>query len=308
MSRPKVLCIGEAMIEMAPVEGGRYKRGFAGDTFNTAWHMAQVLGERGTAGFVSRVGNDAVSDDFVAELLADGLSVDGISRSPDQTMGLYLISLDGVERSFQYWRSASAARGLANDASRLAADLTGADVIHLSGITVAILPPKDRASLLSELKRARDRGALISFDPNVRPALWSGLDEVREVLPKFFTVADILLPSFDDETAVWADRNPKATLERLGGFGASEIVVKDGARDVQISHRGVVSAFDTPEVAGIRDTTGAGDAFNAGYLAARTLGQDPEQAVRLGQKLSALVLRCAGARADKAAMADFRAT
>jgi len=119
------VAVGEAMVELAPVGGGHYLRGYAGDTFNTAWHMAQALVGRVRVGFVSRVGQDALSDAFVAELIADGVGVSGIGREPARSMGLYLIELDGVERNFQYWRSTSAARLLASDPAALTASLTG---------------------------------------------------------------------------------------------------------------------------------------------------------------------------------------
>jgi 2-dehydro-3-deoxygluconokinase len=117
----RVVAIGEAMVEMAPVGDGLYRRGFAGDTFNTGWHMAQLLGDAACVGFVTRVGCDGLSDAFVAEIAADGLDVSGIARDPERGMGLYLIKLDGVERSFHYWRQCSAARRLADDPTSLAA-------------------------------------------------------------------------------------------------------------------------------------------------------------------------------------------
>jgi 2-dehydro-3-deoxygluconokinase len=115
------------MIEMAPVDGGLYRRGYAGDTFNTAWHMGQLLGDAARVAFVTSVGRDPLSDAFVAEMEADGLDVSGVVRDPERNMGLYLIELDGVERSFHYWRASSAARRLADDPAALAADLSGQD-------------------------------------------------------------------------------------------------------------------------------------------------------------------------------------
>ncbi|MFO0513948.1 MAG: PfkB family carbohydrate kinase, partial [Rhodobacterales bacterium] len=144
-----VIAVGEAMVELAPVGKGNYRRGFAGDTFNTAWHMAQLLEGRAKVGFVTRVGTDGISNAFVAEVVADGLDASAIGRDPLRNMGLYLIELNGVERSFHYWRDTSAARGLASDADALARAFAGAGLIHLSGITLAILPPDDRETLFA---------------------------------------------------------------------------------------------------------------------------------------------------------------
>lgn len=294
----RVLCIGEAMVEMAPVEGGLYRRGFAGDTFNTAWHMARLLGPEASVGMLTRVGRDAISDRFVTEMTRDGLVVDAVGRSDDRTMGLYMIALDGVERSFHYWRGQSAARGLADDPAWLAARLDGADMVHLSGITVAILPAPARERLLRAVLAARSCGTRVAFDPNVRPALWSGPEETRAALTPFLDAADILLPSFDDERALWGDADPARTLDRLAHREGVEIVVKDGAGPVHLANGQRRQVLDTPSVTGIRDTTGAGDAFNAGYLAARLTGASCVAAVATGQRVASVVLTTPGALAD----------
>jgi 2-dehydro-3-deoxygluconokinase len=285
------------MLEMAPVGDDLYRRGYAGDTFNTVWHMAQLLGGNATAGFVTRVGRDRLSDGFAAEMSADGLDVSGVARDPVRTMGLYLIELDGVERSFQYWRQVSAARLLADDPSVLAAALHGAGLIQLSGITLAILSPDGRNTLFRELAEARRAGAVIAFDPNIRPRLWSSPEEIRETVSKMLSFTDIALPSFDDEAEQWGDLSSADTIARFVACGVREVVVKNGAGNVRFFCDGRVGSCDTPFVDEIRDTTGAGDAFNAGYLSARMMGHPPKQAVSVGQKLSALVIQHFGGRA-----------
>jgi 2-dehydro-3-deoxygluconokinase len=296
----QTVAVGEAMVELAPVGDGQYRRGFAGDTFNTAWHMAQALLGRASVGFVTRVGSDRISDAFVAELATDGLNVSMIGRDPVRIMGLYLIELNGVERSFHYWRDTSAARGLATDAGALALAFAGAGLIHVSGITLAILSPADRKTLFAALAQARASGARVSFDPNIRPRLWSSIDEVRQVIPQVLALTDIALPSFDDEAAVWGDINPDATIARFASAGVTEIAVKDGAGPVFVLADGQTNSLPTPEVQGIVDTTGAGDGFNAGYLSARLLGQTPQMAVTAGQQFSGEVIRHFGARLPKA--------
>jgi len=103
-------------------------------------------------------------------MAADGLDVSGIARDKDREMGLYLIELDGAERSFHYWRQNSAARKLADDHNALSKAVAGADIIHVSGITLAILAPAARDVLYAVLDAARASGALVAFDPNIRPA------------------------------------------------------------------------------------------------------------------------------------------
>ena len=185
---------------MAPVGEGLYRRGYAGDTFNTVWHMAQLLGDAARAGFVTRVGRDGLSDAFVAEMAADGLDVSGVTRDPERSMGLYLIELDGVERSFHYWRDTSAARRLADDPAALAAALRGAGLIHLSGITLAILSAGARETAVPGCSPRREARA-----PSSRSIRTSGhasgprTARFQETVSRMLSFTDIALPSFDDE-------------------------------------------------------------------------------------------------------------
>lgn len=298
-SKGRVLAIGEAMLELAPAGEHIYRQGFAGDTFNTIWHMGQLVGDRSPCGFVTRIGTDSFSDRFLSGMAEDGLDTTSVIRDPDRQMGLYMIELDGVERSFHYWRKDSAARRLADDLPALTRALANAALIHLSGITLAILTREARANLYSALAEARRNGAIVSFDPNVRPRLWSSPAETREAIIEMLEHVDIAEPSFDDEVALWGDASPQATAERIAAHGVREVVVKNGAMPVHALSDGQLQVIDTAPVDGIRDTTGAGDAFNAGYLSGRLAGRDIRAAVLLGQAVSAEVLRTPGALAAR---------
>jgi 2-dehydro-3-deoxygluconokinase len=305
--RLSVRAIGEAMVEMAPVGGGLYRRGFAGDTFNTAWHMAQWLGGAAEVGMVTCLGQDALSDAFVAAMASDGMSLSGISRDPSRHMGLYMIELDGVERSFHYWRDTSAARHLADDGAALARTVAGVGLVHLSGITLAILSPAARETLFSVLAEFRAGGGIVSFDPNIRPRLWASLPEMQETITRMLATCDIALPSMDDERAFFGDTDARAVLARMSALGVAEIVVKDGAGLVTMYCTGEIVVVPTPPISRIVDTTGAGDAFNAGYLAARIVGGDAARCVAAGQMMAAVVLAHHGALASKEAVAALPA-
>jgi 2-dehydro-3-deoxygluconokinase len=286
---PTALAVGEAMVEMAPTEGGLY-------------HMAQALGGAARVGFVTRIGCDEISGAFIDEMQADGMDTSHIQRDAQRNMGLYMIALQGVERRFHYWRSASAARQLAADPSALDGAFAGAGLIHLSGITLAILAPDHRDHLFAALAQARAQGAVVSFDPNIRLRLWQSLDEVRAVIPQALAHCDIALPSFEDEALVWGDSTPSATLARMAQYGPAEVVVKNGAGPVNYGGQEAIEVQPTPPVRDIRDTTGAGDAFNAGYLAARMMGHAPGMAVLNGQRFAGAVIQHYGARLPKTAI------
>ncbi len=295
-----VAAIGEAMVEIAPVEGGLCKRGFAGDTYNTLWHMAQLMPDGTRLRLVTRIGQDALSTAFADMAAADGIDTSAMRRDPARGMGLYLVALDGVERSFHYWRGESAARRLADDPADLADGLRGAGLIHLSGITLAILAPPAREALFAAIATARAAGAVVSFDPNLRLGLWPSPEEARKVMLHMLGLTDIALPGFEDEATLWNDTNPAATLDRLRQAGVVEVVLTQGNGAVWLADDNGTLTIPTPPVANVRDTTGAGDGFNAGYLAARLMGRTPIEAVAAGQCLAAEVICHFGAHVPRA--------
>ena len=294
------LSIGECMVELSGGTEGLFRMGFAGDTLNTAWYARAHLSDDWDVAYFTAIGDDRYSRAMAAFLDGNGISTHLIQTIPGKRPGLYIIHQEGGDRHFTYWRDSSAARGLAADAGALARAFAGAGLIHLSGITLAILPADDRDRLFTALAQARAEGARVSFDPNIRPRLWASLDEVRRVVPQALALTDIALPSFDDEVAVWGDADPQATIARLAAAGVAECAVKDGAGPITVWADGAIRRIATPPVQGIRDTTGAGDSFNAGYLAARLLEQPPDQAVAAGQRFSGMVIQHFGARLPSA--------
>jgi 2-dehydro-3-deoxygluconokinase len=306
LNHRSIVGIGEAMVEFAPVGDGLYRRGFAGDTLNTCWHMAQLLGDRRRVGYLTRVGADPYSLQFVEFGESSGLDARRILRDPTRNIGLYVISLAGAERSFTYWRETSAARRLANDRRALDEAIADVGLIHLSGITLAVIGEAGRRNLMAALEVARSRGSIVSFDPNVRLRLWPDAETLRRSTRAMMAVTDIALPSFDDEAQVWRDADPEATAARIGGYGVRETVVKNGAADVTIASGGDIRSIPTAAVSEIRDTTGAGDSFNAGYLAGRVVGMTALQSCE--QKVAGEVISHFGALAPKETLAAFRAT
>ncbi len=285
------------MVELAPAGDGLYRLGFAGDTFNTAWYARRCLPEAWHVEYATMVGTDSVSDEMVAAMEREGIGTGALARTPDRTVGLYLIQLKEGERSFSYWRGQSAARLLADDPEWLAGVLRDADLAHFSGITLAILPPHGRERLCEALRAARARGTRIVFDTNVRPALWESTAALCDGLRAGAAIADVILPSFDEEQAAFGDATPAATIDRYRAAGAEVVVVKNGAEAIEAA-AGDERITLTPEpVAEVVDTTAAGDSFAAAFLAAEAAGDGLEEAVRQAMRLSGRVIGHRGALA-----------
>lgn len=295
----RILSMGEVMIELAGAGEDLWRQGVAGDTFNTAWYLAAMRPDW-QVGYATRLGRDAMSDRAMQVIAAAGIDTAAITRDPDRSIGLYMIALKDGERSFSYWRDRSAARLMAEDGDWLETVFAPADAIYLSGITLAILSPAARARLLAALK-----GRRVIFDPNIRPRLWEDAAVMREVLTEAAALAEIVLPSFDDEAAAFGDASPEETARRYARAGAREVVVKNGNAPLVLWLDGAISPAPAPQPVTPRDTTGAGDSFNAGFLAARLCGADAGQAIRVGQRLAALVVQHPGALLPRAILDTF---
>lgn len=291
-----VLSVGEAMVELSPAgEADLWRLGFAGDTLNTAWYLRRLLPAGQAVGYLTCIGSGGFSQrlrDFIADA---GILTDHISADPAREVGLYAIAVQDGERSFAYWRSASAARGLADDPAALAAAFAQAEVIYLSGITAAILPPAGRDNLAAALADARAAGARAVFDTNIRPRLWEDAATLRGQITRFAGLADLVLPSMDEESAHFGDATPKDCIARYLAAGAGQVVVKNGGGPVHFGGAEAAGCVDDlPRVQPV-DTTAAGDSFNAGYLAARLDGAEIPDAIRAGHGVAQKVIGARGA-------------
>ncbi|MCX2730301.1 sugar kinase [Saccharopolyspora sp. NFXS83] len=293
----RVLAIGECMIELTHRGGDALSLGCAGDTFNTATYLSRVTApDRLRVDYATLLGDDHYSDRILAAMRAEGLGTDRIRRVPAAQPGLYLVRTDEHgERSFTYYRSQSAARGLFDEDSGAEPEFGDYDVVYLSAISLQILTPRARKRLRAALVRFRDGGGRVAFDSNYRPAGWRDAAEAAEHVRQLWELTSIALPTFSDEQALFADADPESTVERLRAAGVSDVAVKDGASGCVVLDGTRTVRLPAVPVETVVDSTAAGDAFDAAYLAGRLAGAAPVEAARRAQELAATVIRHPGA-------------
>jgi 2-dehydro-3-deoxygluconokinase len=291
----RFVSIGECMIEMSGGEDRQYRLGFAGDTLNTAWYMRALIGADWQVDYVTALGDDRYSGDIRAFLHANGIGTNHIATFPGRRPGLYMIHQKNGDRHFTYWRDTSAARLLAEDKDFLKTALEGAGIVYFSGITMAILNPRARGRLLGAIVAARDNGARVVFDPNVRPGLWTSPRIMGSVLTAAASISDIVMPTHSDEAPLFGDRSAAETADRYLELGVEEVVVKDGARPALIATRGerIEVAPNTATI--VVDATGAGDSFNGAYLCLRTAGNGLAEAGEAAHRVAGIVIGQKGA-------------
>ena len=290
------LAIGECMIEMAPQPGGGFRMGFAGDTFNTAWYARRIAGHDIDVAYMTALGDDDPSRSMTEFMETAGIRP-VVTRRSDRTVGLYVISLKDGERSFSYWRDSAAARTLADDLDALPG-LKGGDLAYFSGITLGILPEAGRENLLAALQKARAEGVHVAFDPNLRPRLWTTTADMCDWVMRGAKVADIALPSYEDESAYFGDADPAATAARYQDAGVTLAVVKDGPNPVLCAAETDHHIIAPAPAERVVDTTAAGDSFNAQFLVSWLQGAELETAVSRACNLSRHVIGAPGALVD----------
>jgi len=292
---PDIISLGECMVELFSQEpiarAASFHKAFGGDTLNTLVASARL---GASTGYITCVGDDPFAPFLLEGWRAEGIDVSH-ARLVEGFNAVYFISLlAGGEREFTYYRSGSAASTM-TPADLDAAYIGQARVLHVSGISQAI-SPSCRETVLAAVRLARERGVLVSYDPNLRRKLWPSLDDARAAMQEVLPFADIVLPSAPEEMTDLLDvQTTEEGIERLWAAGVSTAAVKLGAKGCLLGHDGRVVAIPPFVPEAVVDATGAGDAFDGAFLHGLVSGLSPEEAARLAVVCAGLSLRSRGA-------------
>lgn len=291
------------MLELSQ-EGSSWQLGYGGDTLNTAVHCAR-LGL--SSAYLTALGEDPFSSKMRQQLEAEGLDSSLILTDAARPTGLYAIATDEKgERSFTYWRSHSAASALAahHDFEAAAERCLDATLFFFSLISLAVLSDADRPVLLNLASRFRKAGGLVAFDGNYRARLWDRPQTAMHWRSAAASISDFAFPSLDDEQELGGFKSAQAVAEDWRRAGAKEVVVKLGSAGCLLNDGEIVAPNQAIEAV---DTSGAGDAFDAGYLAARLRGETERVAAARGNRLAGWVVGRRGAIPPTDALAPYPA-
>jgi 2-dehydro-3-deoxygluconokinase len=283
---PDVIALGETMRSIITVPGPTGERSAPFVTHGGAESNACVALVRLGVGaaWVSRLGMDAAGDLVMEELRAHGVDLRWVRRDPERPTGSMFRETTGGPPVYE--RAGSAASALEPE------DLDGVPVGHASAVLVtgitAMLGEGPQRAAIALLERAR---GLRVVDPNLRRGLW-GSDRAGELIRPLVERADVLIGGEAELAELVGGPGGPALAERCSDLGPREVVLKRGAdgaaalATVWVEHR--------PPPRRDLDPVGAGDAFNAGYLAARLSGGSVEDALEQGARCGAEVASTIG--------------
>jgi 2-dehydro-3-deoxygluconokinase len=284
-----VVTLGESMVLLVAEQAGplreatSFRRHIAGAESNVAIGLCR-LGH--SAGWVGRVGDDEFGHAILFRLRGEGVDVSRAIVDADAPTGLVFRERREMgPLQVLYYRRGSAASRL-SPADLDPAFLQGARYLHLTGITPA-LSASCREAVFAAAKMARTAGVMVVLDPNVRLKLW-GREEARAVLRDLAAYCDIVLPGTEEAELLTGEPDPEAAARALLALGPSLVVVKLGAQGaLAVEHESVThaAAESLPRVV---DPVGAGDAFAAGFLAARLRGHTLGESVTLANRCGGL--------------------
>ena len=288
VGEPMGLFIAQEEGELSDVSG--YSMAVAGAEFNVAVGLARL---NLPVTYLTRLGEDPFGQKIVRTLQRNGIGSEFVSFSKERSTGFMLKSkVSTGDPKIFYFRKGSAASTLSKvDVDRM--DFSGYGFVHLTGIFPALSESTKEASFYL-IKKAREHGLTVSFDPNLRPQLWPDTETMVQTLNEFAALSDYVLPGEAEGELLCGDRDPR----KIGQFylerGAKAVVTKMGSRGAYLmteQDQELVPGFSIEKVV---DTVGAGDGFAAGILSALMEGKNLYEAVRRANAVGAIQVTSIG--------------
>ncbi|HEX9063400.1 MAG TPA: PfkB family carbohydrate kinase [Clostridia bacterium] len=262
-----VTALGELLIDFTP--SGFSKEGNALFEKNPGGAPANVLAcisrLGGTAAFIGKVGDD-IFGHFLEEVLRKhGIETRGLKFSKEAKTTLAFVELDNKgDRSFSFYRNPGADTLL--EPSDIDVELIkSSKIFHFGSLSLTDEPSK--SATLAAIKTARESGCILSYDPNLRPALWKSQNDAKENISSLLGYADILKVSEEElEFLTGGNGLDKGSLKLCKSYGIKIILVTRGPEGCYYRFEDVTGESPAFRDVNTVDTTGAGDAFLGGFL------------------------------------------
>lgn len=268
MEKKGICAAGELLIDFTPC--GTSSQGQLLYARNPGGAPANVLAMAAKLGIKARlcavVGSDNFGTFLIESMLAAGIDTRFISRTARARTTLAFVDLDERnDRSFTFYRKPGADI-LLTDAGIPDEAMEGCGVYHFSGVSLTDEPA--RGAVLRAARRAKEKGLLVSFDPNYRPFLWPQAAQARQAFEEGMRCADIIKVSEEEVAFLLGQENAAQGAAELAKQYDALVLASCGARGALAANpSGLLGRAEALPVT-VADTTGAGDAFLGTILAA----------------------------------------
>jgi fructokinase len=259
----RVWVMGDAVVDLIPEGELHYLKCPGGAPANVAVGVARLGGE---SAFIGRIGADPFGR-FMADTLArEGVDTACLRADPDHRTSTVLVELDEEgERSFTFMVRPSA------DQFLTPTDLPGFQASQwLLTCSIALANEPVRSSCLQAMAAIKAAGGRVCFDPNLRPEVWGNPAEILPQVSAAIALSDVVKLSVEELQLLSGEDDLAAGLATISG--PALVLVTRGAAGVVARLEGELLEWVGPKVTPL-DTTGAGDAFVAGLLAALAQGE-----------------------------------
>ncbi len=260
-----VTAIGELLIDFSTVglnENG-YPRMQANAGGAPCNYLAALAKYGARTAFIGKVGSDAFGRMLRGTLEEAGVDTRGLVRTEESFTTLAFVTLDANgERSFSFARKPGADTQLRYEEIdlRLVDEST---VLHFGSLSLTDEPARSATKRL--VAYARDRGKLISYDPNYREPLWPDEASAREEILWGLRQADVVKISEEELAFLFQCQAEEGAALLIDEYGASLVMVTMGSRGCLIQNRRAACHVPAPAVKPV-DTTGAGDIFGGSAM------------------------------------------
>ena len=288
----RVLCLGDIMLDVTGVIGAAIKEGvetrasISTHGGGAAANVASWLAVNGTPSYlIARVGDDAAGQVVLSELDSYGVQHGNHVISGEKT-GVVIVLVDALgERTM--FPDSGANSGLSKEDLP---PLDGFTAVYVSGYP--LVNPKSREGVLEIMKLVHAKGLPIVFDPSTVGVLMEvGLKQVRE----WMTLVDVIILNEEEAQFISGLSNPIDAVADLLSL-APTAVIKRGSSGALGQSRGSPLLQVQAEFSRVVDTTGAGDAFAAGFIQVWGGGGDLSDALANGARLGAKCVAAIGSR------------
>lgn len=288
------LSIGETLVDFISVEqtdwlrnATTFRRYLGGSPANIAVNVAKLGGR---SAVISKTGIGAFGKFIKSELQRHGVSTDYLVMDHRTRTTVAFVSSTSGKPDFEIARS--------GDYQLRPEEITTepvarARIVHAS--TFALSREPCRSAVREVFKMARDMDKTVSLDPNYSQRIWPHHKEAQQVIEEMYRYVDITKPSLDDAGRIFGrEYEPEEYVEKFHALGAKTVILTMGRDGLLISDDGHLIGHVPTRSVEVKDATGAGDAFWAGFCVALLDGNPLERCALFAREIAELKLARVG--------------